>query len=79
MTSFDASSWSSRSVDNGEGTTEAMLEQAFTAFFTTKPRGMGLGLSISRSIAEAQGGTLLARSTPGEGGAFRLELPRIAL
>ena len=62
-------------TDNGSGMDEATRARAFAPFFTTKANGMGLGLSISRSIAEAHGGTLWVRSQPGEGSVFRLELP----
>lgn len=65
-------------ADNGTGMDEAALARAFTPFFTTKPKGMGLGLSISRSIVEAHGGTLTVRSRPHEGSVFRLELPASA-
>jgi len=61
--------------DNGSGMDESTRTRAFAPFFTTKPKGMGIGLSISRSIAEAHGGTLSARSRPGEGSVFTLELP----
>jgi FixJ family two-component response regulator/signal transduction histidine kinase len=61
--------------DSGPGIDDATLARAFQPFFTTKPKGMGLGLSISRSIAAAHGGKLSARSTVGRGTTFRLDLP----
>lgn len=62
-------------ADNGPGLRNVPLEQLFEAFYTTKEQGMGLGLVISRSIAEAHGGRLVALP-PGEGGAvFQLTLP----
>jgi len=64
--------------DAGAGMDAEVLARLFEPFFTTKPRGMGLGLSISRTIATAHGGTLSARSTPGAGSTFRLELPALA-
>ena len=44
--------------DSGIGLDEQSLERVFEAFYTTKPEGMGMGLSISRSIIEAHGGRL---------------------
>lgn len=61
--------------DTGHGMDEATLASIFQPFFTTKPGGMGLGLSISRTIVAAHGGTLSAQSTPGNGTSFRVELP----
>ena len=61
--------------DSGAGMDRETLTRIFQAFFTTKPKGMGLGLSISRTIVEAHGGTLSAHSVPGEGSTFRIELP----
>jgi len=62
-------------TDTGRGMDERTLARIFQPFFTTKPGGMGLGLSISRSIVAAHGGTLSVRSGPGGGTTFRIELP----
>ena len=61
--------------DNGPGFKTVTQDQLFEAFYTTKEQGMGLGLVISRSIAEAHGGRLIALSAAGEGAVFRLTLP----
>jgi signal transduction histidine kinase len=61
--------------DAGAGMDSETLARLFQPFFTTKRNGMGLGLSISRTIVEAHGGTLSAQSAPGNGSTFRIELP----
>jgi signal transduction histidine kinase len=62
-------------ADSGPGLDPGRLEQAFDLFYTTKPNGLGMGLAISRSIAEAHGGRLSASSIPGQGATFHLVLP----
>lgn len=64
--------------DSGVGLGPEGAEEIFAAFYTTKPGGMGMGLSISRSIVESHGGRL--RVTPGEGPGttFELTIPRHA-
>jgi PAS domain S-box-containing protein len=61
--------------DNGTGIDEAHKDKILSPFFTTKPSGMGMGLSISRSIIEAHNGTLNFTSKPDEGAAFYFTLP----
>jgi PAS domain S-box-containing protein len=61
--------------DTGVGLTPQSEDKIFEAFFTTKPQGTGMGLSISRSIIESHGGRLWATSTPGQGTTFQFTLP----
>jgi two-component system sensor kinase FixL len=68
--------WSQVSVaDTGPGIAPEVLERLFQPFMTTKPQGMGVGLSISRSIIEAHGGRIWAEANPGGGALFRFTLP----
>jgi two-component system sensor kinase FixL len=62
--------------DSGPGLDPDSLDQLFTAFYTTKPQGMGMGLAISRSIIEAHGGRLWATANAGRGAVFQFTLPR---
>jgi len=62
-------------TDSGAGIDSSMLPRIFEAFATSKPSGMGLGLSISRTIVEAHGGTMHAENLPGGGAKFRFTLP----
>ena len=61
--------------DSGIGIKPDNVDQMFDAFFTTKPRGMGMGLSISRSIIEAHAGRLWASPNAGPGATFQFSLP----
>ncbi len=62
-------------VDNGPGLPMQLGEAIFDAFKTTKPEGLGMGLSISRSIVEGHDGKLQAVSSPGRGTTFLIRLP----
>jgi signal transduction histidine kinase len=62
-------------IDAGPGVPAALHEKIFEALYTTKARGMGLGLSVSRSLAEANGGELRVASETGRGAAFTLTMP----
>ncbi|NCF28347.1 MAG: PAS domain S-box protein [Gammaproteobacteria bacterium] len=61
--------------DAGEGFAVGDDERIFETFFTTKPDGLGMGLSISRSIIEDHGGRLWASPRPGGGAIFHVNLP----
>jgi signal transduction histidine kinase len=62
--------------DNGVGMSEEIQSMLFARFFSTKPTsGTGLGLSVTRKIAEEHGGRLEFESEPGKGSAFHLHLP----
>jgi signal transduction histidine kinase len=64
--------------DSGVGVEPAVFEKLFDAFFTTKPSGMGMGLSVSRSIVESHGGRLWASRNEGPGVSFHVALPVLA-
>lgn len=61
--------------DSGPGIDPLHLERVFDAFYTTKPSGMGMGLSICRSIIDAHGGRLWAEANEPRGATFQLTLP----
>jgi len=61
--------------DSGPGLAQAVVEQLFQPFITTKEKGMGLGLSICRSIVEAHGGRLWATPNPVRGVTFQFSIP----
>jgi signal transduction histidine kinase len=80
MASADEAAVTIAVADRGPGMTEEELERAFAKFERINrgrgPSGTGLGLFISRAMAQAQGGQLLASSEPGVGSRFCLRLPR---
>ena len=64
--------------DAGVGLPTENLDQVFSAFFTTKSQGTGMGLSISRTIVESHGGRLWAQANTGRGATFQFTLPNEA-
>ena len=61
--------------DTGPGVPPELSERVFEPFFTTKAGGMGMGLSVARSIVSAHGGAIWAENRPGGGAVLRLSLP----
>jgi signal transduction histidine kinase len=61
--------------DTGPGLPTGNVDQIFSAFFTTKAQGSGMGLAISRSIVESHGGRLWATANEGRGATFHFTLP----
>jgi two-component system sensor kinase FixL len=64
-----------RVVDTGPGISEEVADRLFQPFVTTKAQGMGVGLSICRTILEAQGGRIWTSANPGGGTIFHLTVP----
>ena len=63
--------------DSGPGLAPGTLEEIFEAFHTTKPEGLGLGLSVCRSIIEAHGGRLWASQNVPRGAVFQFAVPHV--
>ncbi len=64
-------------ADSGAGIAPEIYAQLFQPFVTTKTQGMGVGLSISRTIVEAHGGSISQRPNPGGGTVFHFTLPAV--
>jgi signal transduction histidine kinase len=63
--------------DYGEGMPADVMAQLFTPFFTTKPKGVGLGLSISQRMIEGHRGAIRVTSQQGAGTTVRIDLPLV--
>jgi len=76
-TARDGDSVSVSVRDRGQGIAADNLPKIFESFFSTKQKGMGLGLSIARTIVEAHGGRIQAENGLVHGAVFRIELPAV--
>jgi signal transduction histidine kinase len=64
-----------RFKDSGIGISQENMEKIFEPLFTTKPKGIGLGLAISKRLVEQNGGKIEVTSQVGEGAVFTIKLP----
>jgi signal transduction histidine kinase len=62
-------------IDTGSGIKPEQMGKLFEPLFTTKARGIGLGLAVSRSLVQANGGAISAQSIPGAGTTMSVSLP----
>ena len=76
VTRFDGERVAIEIHDTGSGMPPDVLDRLFTPFFTTKPGGSGIGLALSRQIAEAHGGSLTLANRTGPGCEALLRLPK---
>jgi two-component system sporulation sensor kinase A len=65
--------------DNGSGIPNDIIDKIFDPFVTTKQRGAGLGLAISKKIIDDHGGSISVKSEPGKGTEFRIKVPSFYL
>jgi len=62
-------------TDTGLGMSDETCQNIFTPFFTSKARGIGLGLAVTKRVVEAHGGTITVTSTPSAGSSFTITVP----
>jgi signal transduction histidine kinase len=62
-------------ADTGVGIPPENMQKLFEPLFTTKPKGIGLGLAVSQKLVEANGGRIEVESEPGKGSSFTVYLP----
>ncbi|MBI4654627.1 MAG: HAMP domain-containing protein [Nitrospirae bacterium] len=62
-------------TDTGKGIRKEIMDKIFQPFFTTKPKGTGMGLAVTKRIVEEHGGNISVRSTQNEGTTFRIAFP----
>jgi signal transduction histidine kinase len=62
--------------DHGQGILHEVMDSIFVPFFTTKPQGSGIGLSLCKQIVKQHRGRLLVKSRPGHGSTFTIVLPK---
>ena len=74
-----ASGWRLQVLDRGAGMSEEVLRNALLPFYSTKPSGAGLGLTLCREVIEAHGGRISLANRPGGGLAATLWIPAITL
>jgi signal transduction histidine kinase len=65
-------------TDTGIGISEEIMDKIFVPLFTTKAKGIGMGLAICKKIVEEHGGTISVKSKIGEGTTFTIKLPKEA-
>ena len=75
--SADGSCVEAEFQDTGVGIGPDVIDRLFEPFVTTKPDGLGMGLSICRSIIERHGGRISAANNPGRGATFSITLPAV--
>ncbi len=62
-------------IDTGQGVPENLRDRIFDGFFSTRPEGTGIGLSLTKQIVEMHGGTITCQSEPGRGTLFSVRIP----